>query len=257
MPVLFVGHGSPMNAFVDNEWSRGFASLSAMIPKPRAILAISAHWYVQGTFVTGNVAPKTIHDFYGFPKYMYEIEYPAPGHVDLAQRVQKVLAAHHSEVSDDWGLDHGTWSVLKHVYPDAKVPVVQLSINNQLTPTEIYEMTRSLSDLRHDNVLIFASGNITHNLRDALQRMQRGDNTTPQWAKEFDENVVKALQQRDHQRLVELAPGTDAGRLSHPTPDHWLPFIYALGATDKDDRISFPIEGFDGGSLSMRSVLFS
>ena len=256
MPVLFVGHGSPLNSIEDNRWSRGFAALRDRVPQPAAILAVSAHWFVDGTYLTGNVAPETIHDFGGFPPALYEIEYPAPGQVDLAERVRAILGDERAALRDDWGLDHGTWSVLRWMYPDAEVPVVQLSIDRRLSPEQHHELARSLGELRDSGVLILGSGNIVHNLPDAFARKRRGDESTPDWARRFDDDVSRALEQHDRSRLLSVWPETDDGRMSHPTPDHWLPLIYALGASDRDDAVGFPLDGFDWGSLSMRAVVF-
>ncbi|MCA8971846.1 MAG: 4,5-DOPA dioxygenase extradiol [Planctomycetes bacterium] len=256
MPVLFVGHGSPMNAIEDNRWSRGFTALGATVPRPKAILAISAHWFVRGTWLTGNPSPKTIHDFSGFPRALYEIDYPAPGNVDLAKRVRSLLGDERADLSVDWGLDHGTWSVLRLMYPKADVPVLQLSIDRGLDARAHHDLGRSLRDLRNEGVLIVGSGNVVHNLRDAIGRMQTASPTTPDWAERFDESVQSMLTERDTKSLLAAVPGTEDGRLSHPSPDHWLPLVYAYAATDEHDGVRFPIEGFDLGSLSMRSVLF-
>jgi 4,5-DOPA dioxygenase extradiol len=256
MPALFVGHGSPMNVIEENAWSRGFRGLGGLVMKPRAILAISAHWYVGGTFLTGDVRPKTIHDFGGFPRALYEIEYPASGSVDLARRVRGLIGESRASLSDEWGLDHGTWSVLRSMYPAADVPVVQLSIDRRLDVSKHYELARSLAELRDEGVLIFGSGNVVHNLRDAFTRMRTATPSTPDWAARFDRAVAEAVAERDTQRLLALYPGTDDGRMAHPSPDHFLPLIYAYAVTDATDRVSFPIDGFDAGSISMRSVLF-
>jgi 4,5-DOPA dioxygenase extradiol len=256
MPVLFVGHGSPMNIIEDNAWSRGFSALRGLTPKPKAILAISAHWFVSGTYLTADAEPRTIHDFGGFPRALYEIEYPAKGSVDLARRVRRLLGEEHAGLSHDWGLDHGTWSVLHHMFPEADVPVVQLSLDARLDFTRHLELARSLAPLREEGVLIAGSGNVVHNLRDAFTRMRTGSFDTPAWATRFDEDVRHALTARDERRLLDLTPNTDDGRLSHPTPDHFLTLLYAYGATDEADRATFPIEGFDLGSISMRSVRF-
>jgi 4,5-DOPA dioxygenase extradiol len=255
MPVLFVGHGSPMNAIEDNAWSRAFAALARAVPRPRAVLAISAHWCTDGTWLTASAQPLTIHDFGGFPQELFEVEYPAPGHPDLAQRVQRMLAARGAGLSTDWGLDHGTWSVLRRMYPDASVPVVQLSIDARLEPAEHLELARSLAPLRGDGVLVLGSGNITHNLRDAFARSQHGDASVPPWAQGFDDAVAQTLQARDDRRLAALVATPD-GRLSHPYPDHWWPLLYAYGASDRGDAAAFPITGFDLGSVSMRAVQF-
>jgi len=256
MPTLFVGHGSPMNALEDNRWSRGFAALRHQTPRPKAILAVSAHWFVGATSVTGNPYPKTIHDFSGFPPELYEIGYPAPGHAGLAQRVCGLLGEERASLSMDWGLDHGTWSVLKLMYPEADVPVIQLSVNYRLDMPAHYELGRSLAGLREEGVLILGSGNAVHNLRDAFQRMRTGSTETPDWAKRFDNKLAEALVTRDTSALLSFWPGTEDGLLAHPTPDHWIPLIYAYAAAEDQDRVRFPIEGFDFGSLSMRSVLF-
>jgi 4,5-DOPA dioxygenase extradiol len=255
MPVLFVGHGSPMNAIEDNHWSRGFKHLATLVPKPRAVLAVSAHWYVPGTFTTGNERPETIHDFGGFPQELYEIQYPAPGEPELARRVAGLLASANATVRTDWGLDHGTWSVLRYLFPDASCPVVQLSIDHRLPPAGHLELARALVPLRHEGVLIVGSGNITHNLRHAMQSMRIGDRSTPPWAASFDDDVTRALTQHDGPALAKLIE-TDAGRSSHPTLDHYLPVLYAAGAAEASDPVRFPIEGFDLGSLSMRSAIY-
>jgi 4,5-DOPA dioxygenase extradiol len=254
MPVLFVGHGSPMNAVEDNAWSRGFRALAGLVPDPKAILSISAHWFVGGTFLTGDERPRTIHDFGGFPQELYQMQYPAPGDLALARRVQGLLGPRAS-LRNDWGLDHGTWSVLVHMRPAADVPVVQLSIDGRMPPEGHVELGRAIEPLRDEGVLILGSGNVTHNLRHAFSSAQRGDLSTPGWASKFDADVAAAAGQRDAAALARLA-GTEAGRLSHPTPDHYFPLLYAAGAAGTAGPVRFPITGFDMGSLSMRSILF-
>lgn len=256
MPVLFIGHGSPMNVIEDNRFSQGFAALRKTLPKPAAILVISAHWFVDGTYLTGNTRPKTIHDFSGFPQALYEIDYPAPGNVDLARRVRGLLGEEHATLSTDWGFDHGGWSVLRWMFPAADIPVIQLSIDRRLSVARHHEIGRSLSELRDEGVLILGSGNITHNLRDAFQRMRTRSTETPDWAHRFDETVKDVTMQHDTKRLLSLLSDTADGRLSHPTPDHFLPLIYAQAATDGQDTVRFPTEGFDLGSISMRNVVF-
>jgi len=251
-PVLFLSHGSPMNAILDNSFSRGLRALGEALPDYTAVLAISAHWYVSGTYLTGEAAPKTIHDFGGFPRELYEIEYPAPGDTALAERVAAMLKTRGATLRTDWGLDHGTWSMLRHVRPAADRPVVQLSLDAHLKPEEHLAIGKALAPLRDQGVLIVGSGNVTHNLRYAMSAMQRGDQTVPQWALAFDRDLAQAIEQRDEGFLVH-ALSTDAGRANHPSPDHYLPLLYAAGATDGDDVISYPVDGFDG-SLSMRSV---
>ncbi len=252
MPALFVGHGSPMNAIDDNVWSRGFHSLASLVPRPKAILSISAHWYVAGTFTTGGEHPRTIHDFGGFPEELYRMQYPAPGSAELAERVAKMLGA---SVTEEWGLDHGTWTVLHYLRPKADVPVVQLSIDGRLPPAAHLELGQALAPLRDEGVLILGSGNITHNLRHAFTSWHRGETATPRWATAFDADVVAALREHDGLALTKLV-GTPEGRLSHPSPDHYYPLLYAAGAAGNEGEVRFPIEGFDMASLSMRSVLF-
>ncbi|QRO02750.1 4,5-DOPA dioxygenase extradiol [Archangium violaceum] len=254
MPVLFIGHGSPMNAIEDNTWTRGFRSLAGQLPRPKAILSISAHWFLPGTFVTGNEHPPTIHDFGGFPRELYQMQYPAPGSVELARRVVKLLGPSRASVQDDWGLDHGTWTVLHHLRPAADVPVVQLSIDARLAPSEHLALGRALSGLRDEGVLVMGSGNVTHNLRHAFSSMRSGDITIPRWAESFDQDVARALEQHDGAFLARVIE-TDAGQMSHPSIDHFLPLLYAAGAANDRDAVRFPVSGFDLGSLSMRSVL--
>ncbi|HVO18644.1 MAG TPA: 4,5-DOPA dioxygenase extradiol [Anaeromyxobacter sp.] len=253
MPVLFLGHGSPMNALDDNVWGRRLRDLARQLPRPRAILAVSAHWYLAGTFTTSSERPETIHDFGGFPEELYRIQYPAPGDPALARRVAGLLGERRASPTDEWGLDHGTWTVLVHLRPAADVPVVQLSIDGRLPPAEHLAIGRALAPLRDEGVLILGSGNVVHNLRHAFAAQARGRPATPEWAREFDAAVARALADRDHGALVS-ALDSDAGRLSHPTPDHYLPLLYVVGASTPEDAVTFPVEGFDWGSLSMRAV---
>ncbi len=255
MPVVFVGHGNPMNAIEDNAWSRGFRDLARALPRPRAILAVSAHWYVEGTFVTANERPETIHDFGGFPDDLYRIQYPAPGDPALARRVAGLVGERRASLSDAWGLDHGTWSVLVHLRPAADLPVVQLSIDAALGSAEHLSIGRALAPLRDEGVLVLGSGNVVHNLRHAFTALRRGDARTPEWARAFDAGIARALERRDPDHLVR-ALGSDEGRLAHPTPDHYLPLLYAAGASAPEDPVRFPIEGFDMASLSMRTAIF-
>ncbi|MCS6799786.1 MAG: 4,5-DOPA dioxygenase extradiol [Myxococcota bacterium] len=258
MPVLFVGHGSPMNAVLDNRWSRALRALGARLPRPRAVLAISAHWWIDGTHLTADVAPRTIHDFYGFPPELYAIRYPAPGSSDLVARVRALLGERHAVPSHDWGLDHGTWTVLRWLWPTAEVPVVQLSMDRRLSPQSAVEIGRRLAPLRDEGVIVLGSGNVTHNLRHAVSNLGRDDAPTPVWASRFDEEVARMCAQRDALALARLWPDGADARLAHPTPDHYLPLLYAAGAAGSDGGdASFPVEGFDAGSLSMRAVLWS
>ncbi len=256
MPVLFVGHGSPMNAIEDNAFSRSWTALGRSLPLPKAILAISAHWFTGGTLLTAEAQPRTLHDFGGFPPEVHELEYPVPGDTHLAERVAELLGLGSSALVADRGLDHGTWSVLRRAYPGADVPVVQLSIDMSLDVREHLELAGPLVRLRDEGVLVFGSGNITHNLRDAFRRMYSGERSVPEWSVRFDEAVKRCLVERDTLGLVGLWPGTADARRCHPTPDHWLPLIYVYAAMSREDAVDFPVEGFDLG-LSMRSVLFS
>jgi 4,5-DOPA dioxygenase extradiol len=254
MPTLFVGHGSPMNAILDNTWSQGFRALPQLLPEPRAILAVSAHWYVDGTFLTDGAHPRTIHDFGGFPRELYEIQYPAPGKPELVKRVRELVGR--AAASGEWGLDHGTWSVLRSMYPKAHIPVVQLSIDRRLDVSEHLALAGSLAELRNEGVLILGSGNMVHNLRDAFGRMQRGVHDTPDWAARFDLTLSEVLRQHDTKKLESLWPDSSDGGMAHPTPDHYLPLLYAYGAAGDSDEVRYPITGFDAGSLSMRTALF-
>jgi 4,5-DOPA dioxygenase extradiol len=255
MPTLFVGHGSPMNAIEDNAWSRAFRALGGSLPRPKAILCVSAHWFLPGTFLTGNAQPETIHDFGGFPQPLFDMQYPAPGDPALARRVVALVGEERAGLRDDWGLDHGTWSVLHHLRPAADCPVVQLSLDSRLPPAGHLAVARSLAPLRDEGILVMGSGNVTHNLRHAMRNYQTGDRSTPPWAASFDADIARAAEQHDADFFVR-ALDSEAGRMSHPTIDHYLPVIYAVGAADDRDQVSFPITGFDAGSLSMRAVKF-
>lgn len=253
MPVLFVGHGSPINAIEDNAWSRAFRALAAQLPTPSAVLAVSAHWQTPGTFVTVNTHPRTIHDFSGFPDQLFGMQYPAPGSPALAVRTMELLGGA-AQAASDWGLDHGTWSVLVHLRPEADWPVVQLSLDADLSPAGHVAIGRKLSPLRDEGVLLLASGNLTHNLRYALSHAFGGDLSTPDWATRFDDEAAGAIERHDT-AFLEQVPATATGRMAHPTQEHYLPLLYAVGAANADDTVRFPITGFDLGSLSMRAAL--
>lgn len=253
MPVLFAGHGSPMNAIDDNFWSRSLVRLAGEIPRPEAILAVSAHWCVDGLAATAQERPGTIHDFGGFPRELFDVRYPAPGSPALAGRVAGLLRAEGAMAVEEWGLDHGIWSVLVHLFPRADVPVVQISVDARRSPAQQIDVGRKLSSLREEGVLILASGNVVHNLRHSMRALATGDTTTPAWAAEFDASTARALETRDEAALAALA-GSPSGRMAHPSPDHWLPLLVAYGASRESDALTFPVEGFDLGSLSMRSA---
>jgi 4,5-DOPA dioxygenase extradiol len=250
MPVLFVGHGSPMNAIEDNEFSRGWQALARRLPRPRAILCVSAHWETRGAAVTAVERPPTIHDFYGFPEALYAIEYRAPGDPALAGRVAELLAPEPVRLADDWGLDHGAWSVLHIMYPEADIPVVQLGIDTTRPGAFHLDLARRLAPLRDDGVLVMGSGNIVHNLR--YFRRERAP--ALDWAARFDATVRERIEAGDVAALARLdALGPDA-QLAVPTPEHYLPLLYALAPRRDDDRLSF-FNDVVTSSISMTSVL--
>ena len=255
MPVLFIGHGSPMNAIEHNAFTEALTSLGSRLPRPKAVCVVSAHWVTSGPHVLVSAHPRTIHDFYGFPRPLYEVQYPAPGAPVEARK----LAAN-SEISpaltqdDQWGLDHGAWSVLRHLYPKAEVPAFQLSLDERRNFQEHFELGREIASLRERGVLILGSGNIVHNLR-------RIDWNNPlgayDWAVEFDAKVKTAVEARNTDALT--APqkwGEALLATAHPTLEHYLPLLYCMGSTDEKDPTSYPYEGFDFGSISMRAILF-
>jgi len=252
MPAIFFGHGNPMNALSKNSYSESWANIGRTIRRPKAVLAVSAHWYVPQCAVTVTRAPRTIHDFGGFPKELYEVNYPAPGSPNLARYVKDILSPVSVKFDDDWGLDHGTWSVLTHVFPKADIPVVQLSINEQEPPIFHYEMGKRLAALREEGFLVIGSGNLVHN----LHAFDWGHKGIPpcDWAVRFEDQVRNLLLQGDDAQLIEYQRlGRDA-MLSVPTPDHYLPLLYILGLRRRSEPISFPVQGVDGGSVSMLAV---
>jgi 4,5-DOPA dioxygenase extradiol len=248
MPALFVGHGSPMNAIEDNEFSRAWIEVGKALPAPHAILCISAHWETNGTQVTGMDHPKTIHDFGGFPPDLYAMEYPAPGSPDLAQLTQETVMQVPVKVNQTWGLDHGTWSVLCRMFSDAKIPVVQLRLDRTQPPEFHYTLGQELRALRNKGVLIIGSGNIVHNLRRAVFQDGAYD-----WAIEFDETIKQLVLSGDHDPMVHYQTLGQAARLAIPTNEHYLPFLYALGLQEKNEQIRFFTDRVTYGSLSMRS----
>jgi 4,5-DOPA dioxygenase extradiol len=255
MPVVFFGHGNPMNALADNAYSEGWRAIGSSIPRPRAILMISAHWYVPGTYVTAMPQPRTIHDFGGFPRELYAMRYPAPGDPELARYIIDLLAPNPAGADASWGLDHGTWAVLCHVYPEADIPVVQLSIDETQPPAVHYALGERLRPLRDAGVLIAASGNIVHNLHAIAWGRHAPE--PYDWALRFETQARKLLVSHDFEALVDYELLGNDARLSAPTPEHYLPLLYAMGASDQHDAVAFPVEGIDGGSVSMLSVLFS
>src|SRR5262249_45989319 len=252
LPALFFGHGNPLNAISSNLYTSAWNAIGRSLPKPRSVLAISAHWYVPGTGVTVSTAPRTIHDFGGFPRELYRVQYPAPGDPALARRVQAMLAPLPVMLDDSRGLDHGTWSVLKHVYPAADVPIVQLSIDETRPAAFHYDIGRRLAPLREEGVLIVGSGNLVHNLHTYASGRHMPD--PYDWAGRFETEAKGLLLAGDHKPLVDYESLGREALLSIPTPDHYLPLLYVIGARQKNDAISFPVEGVDGGSISMLAV---
>lgn len=252
MPAVFFGHGNPMNTLLDNAYSRGWAAIGREIPRPSAVLSVSAHWFIPGTAVTAMPAPRTIHDFGGFPPEMYRIRYPAPGDPGLADRVRVLLAPLPVALDMDWGLDHGTWTVLRHTFPRADVPVVQLSIDERQSADRHFEIGKRLAPLREEGVLIVGSGNLVHNLH--AYAWGRRAVEPYDWAVRFEDKVRELLLAGDDGPLIGYDTlGRDAA-LSVPTPDHYLPLLYVLALRREGDAVRFPVQGVDGGSVSMLSV---
>jgi 4,5-DOPA dioxygenase extradiol len=250
-PALFLGHGTPMNALESNRYTAAWRELAAAYPRPRAILAVSAHWYAPGLAVTADHAPRTIHDFRGFPTELYAVRYPAPGAPDVARPVVRALQPRAVEASLDWGLDHGTWSVLIHMYPDATIPVIQLRIDAMQAPEFHFSVGRELAPLRDEGVMIVGSGNVVHN----LARIN-WDEAAPgfRWAVEFEAAVRARVLARNHGALIDYDDGSDAAQLSVPTPEHYLPLLYVVAAQHSADAVSVPLTGIDRGSISMLAV---
>ncbi len=252
LPAIFFGHGNPMNAVTHNGYTEAWRRMGRETPKPKAVLSISAHWYVAATGVTVTTAPRTIHDFGGFPQELYQVQYPAPGDPALARRVQKLLAPLDVKLDNSWGLDHGTWSVLRHVYPEADVPVVQLSIDETKPASFHFEIGKKLAPLRNEGILIAGSGNLVHNLH--TYAWGRHPRDPYDWAVRFESAAKQMMLAGEHGPLIDYgALGRDAA-LSIPTPDHYLPLLYVLAARQEGEIIRFPVEGVDGGSISMLAV---
>jgi len=249
MPALFIGHGNPMNAIEDNEFSRLWKEAARQIPKPKAILCISAHWETQGTQVTAMEAPRTIHDFYGFPRPLFEKQYPTPGSPELATKIVELVGESKVLPDHSWGLDHGTWSVLCRMYPEALVPVVQLSLDRTQEAAGHYSLGQQLRQLRQEGVLIIGSGNIVHNLR-----MVVWEDTAYDWAVEYDAKVARWILQHDHDPIIHYEKQGRAAMLSVNSAEHYLPLLYVLGVGGMDEPISFFADKLWGGSLSMRCV---
>jgi 4,5-DOPA dioxygenase extradiol len=251
MPVLFLGHGSPMNAIELNEFSRGWQQVGKSIPTPSAIVCISAHWETKGTFVTAVEKPRTIHDFGGFPQELFDVQYPAPGSPELAMETKLLLKTTEVGLDETWGLDHGAWSVIKHLYPKADIPVIQLSLDYSKPPQYHYELAAELAALRNKGVLIIGSGNMVHNLR--IIDWKKPD-TGFDWAIETDAKMRQWIADGNHQALIDYKKAGRAFEQSIPTPEHYLPLLYTLGLQGKNEEISFFNTKTIMGSISMTSV---
>ncbi len=254
MPVLFLGHGSPMNAIEENEFVAGFRNIGQTIQKPNAILCVSAHWETKGTFVTAMQNPPTIHDFGGFPKELFEVQYPAPGNPDLARETKSLIKKTEVGLDDKWGLDHGAWSVIKHLYPEADIPVIQMSLDYHQTPQYHYELAKEIKSLREKGVLIIGSGNMVHNLRMVAWDKLNADEFGFDWAIEANEKMKKHILDGDHQPLINFRSQGKSFDLAIPTPEHYLPLLYSLALQDKNDEVSLFNDKAVAGSLTMTSV---
>ncbi len=254
MPVLFIGHGSPMNGIEDTDFSRRWRDMAREIPRPKAVLVVSAHWLTGGTHVTAMEHPKTIHDFGGFPQELYDVRYDAPGDPELALETRKLITSTSVGLDHDWGLDHGTWTVVRHMYPDADIPVLQLSIDYKQPPQYHYDLAAQLGALRRKGVLIIGSGNMVHNLRMVAWDRMSDPEYGYEWALEMNETFKQKIASRDHRSLIAYDSLGASARLAIPTPDHYYPLLYTLGLQEKSDEISFFNDRAVAGSLTMTSV---
>ena len=254
MPVLFLGHGSPMNAIEENEFVREFRKIGKEIPKPAAVIVISAHGETRGTFVTAMEKPKTIHDFDGFPKGLYNVQYPASGNPELAKETKSIIKKVEVGLDENWGLDHGAWSVIKHMYPDADVPVIELSLDYQQSPKHHYELAKELAPLRKKGVLIIGSGNMVHNLRMVDWRRLNEVDYGYDWALEAREKMKNYILSGDHSQLIDYQSQGREFNLTVPTPEHYLPLLYALALKEENENVNLFNDKAVGGSLTMTSI---
>lgn len=254
MPVLFLGHGSPMNAIEENEFVSGFRNIGKSIQRPNAILCVSAHWETKGTFVTAMQNPPTIHDFGGFPQALFDVQYPAPGSPDLARETKSLIKKTEVGLDDKWGLDHGAWSVIKHLYPEADIPVIQMSLDYHQTPQYHYELAKEIKSLREKGVLIIGSGNMVHNLRMVAWDKLNADPFGFDWAIEANEKMKKHILDGDHQPLINFRSQGKSFDLAIPTPEHYLPLLYSLALQDKNEEVRLFNDKAVAGSLTMTSV---
>lgn len=253
MPVLFLGHGSPMNAIEENEFVTGFRNIAKEIPKPKAILCVSAHWETKGTFVTAMQNPPTIHDFGGFPKELFAVQYPAPGSPDLAKQTKSIITKTEVRLDEKWGLDHGAWSVIKHLYPKADIPVIQMSLDYSQGPPYHYELAQEIKSLREKGVLIIGSGNIVHNLGKVEWR-KLNETFGFDWAIEANDKMKKFILDGNHKELINFRSQGKAFDLAIPTPEHFLPLLYTLALQDKNEEVKFFNDKPVAGALTMTSV---
>jgi 4,5-DOPA dioxygenase extradiol len=254
MPVLFLGHGSPMNAIDENEFVEGFRNIGKSIPKPEAILCVSAHWETRGTFVTAMEQPRTIHDFGGFPKALYDVQYPAQGSPELARKVKSLITTTSVEPDYNWGLDHGAWSVIKHLYPDADVPVIEMSLDYYQIPRYHYDLMKELNMLRRKGVLIIGSGNMVHNLSLVAWDKFDSGNFAFDWALEASEKMKKYILNGDHNQLINYRSHGRPFELAVPTPEHYLPLLYVLALREENEDVQLFNDKAVAGSLTMTSV---
>ncbi len=254
MPVLFIGHGSPMNAIEENEFVAGFRKVGSEIIKPKAILCISAHWETNGTYVTAMESPRTIHDFGGFPEKLYEVQYPAPGSPELAKETKSIITKTQVGLDDKWGLDHGAWSVIKHIYPEADIPVIQMSLDYSNSAQYHYELAKDLASLRNKGVLILGSGNMVHNLRMVAWDKLNADEYGYDWAIEASEMMKKLIICGDHHQLINYSSLGSSFNLAIPTPEHYLPLLYILALKEENEGVSLFNDKAVGGSITMTSL---
>ena len=256
MPVLFLGHGSPMNAIEENEFVKGFRNIAGQIKKPKAILCVSAHWETRGTFVTAMQNPRTIHDFGGFPRELYEVQYPAPGSPELAKEAKELVKISEVGFDDNWGLDHGAWSVIRHLYPGADVPVIQMSLDYYQKPQYHYDLARELSPLREKGVLIIGSGNMVHNLG-MVDWRRLNESFSYEWAQEASEEMKQYILNDDHKSLINYQQLGRAFQLSAPTAEHYLPLLYTLALKGMNETVEIFNDKPVGGSITMTCVKIS
>ena len=257
MPVLFIGHGSPMNGIEDNEFSIRWKNMAKEIPTPAAVLVVSAHWFSKGTRITAMDFPETIHDFGGFPQALFDVQYPAPGNPALAKETASLLHSAHVELDHDWGLDHGAWTIIRHMYPEAKIPVLQLSIDYTKGPQYHFDLAKELYDLRKKGVLIIGSGNMVHNLRMVSWEKINTPGYGFDWALQMNDTFKQLISEGDYKPLVNYESLGAEARLAIPTPEHYLPLLYSLGLKGNNDNVSFFNDKAVAGSLTMTSVLIN